>query len=154
MEKADEAPHDVPLPSKGVQKRAQGTVSGDAARHRVDREVPAAEIVGDGRPGRHDGQGGRPRIALRSGGRHVDPETARRLERRGAEAPVGGAEPPPRLDGQPLREFQHALGWALGGQVEVIQGSSKKKIADRAPDQIRGEPGGFGEAAGRRENLG
>jgi hypothetical protein len=108
----------------------QGLVTGERMRHRVDREVAAAEVLGDSRRA-HLGQRPRLRVGLGAGAGDVDLGVADHDDGR-PEALVLGRRPSQRRD--------QGLDLAFDDDVEVEVRSADQPVADAAADDVRGHP--------------
>ena len=152
VEEPEAPPFEIPFPVEWIEKRAQGPVGREASRHRVNREVPAPQVLGDRNSGHDDRKRAGPRISFRPAGREVDTQTLRSEERRRPESPVRSDEGPARNSRQRRREVKRAVRRTFDRDINVLRRATKEKIADRTSDDVNGKARFCRDASHRREN--
>jgi hypothetical protein len=146
-----------PLRSEVVQPavRVDEGVRGPPVRqrdgHRVDREVPAGQVLAQRVAVLHDRVARRAVVRLRAVGRDLDPEAARWTPT------VPNAIPVSQVDSaQPSTSCLDPLGPSVGGEVQVVPEPAEQRVAHRAADQVQRVPGGaepLAQLAGDRRHA-
>ena len=121
--------------SEGIEHAPDGSSTPDPPRHRMDREVPAAEVVFDRGRADHDRQAGRRRIFLAASRRDIDAKASGGAERRGPEASVRLLERPAGQKAEARRELQGACRSRFHSQIDVSKRPPEKEVAERASDE-------------------
>lgn len=152
VEEPEALPLEIPLSVERIEKGSEGSVGREPTCHRVDREVPAAKILGDPRSGRDDRKGAGPWIALRPGRRHVDTKAARGDERRRPESRVRGDERPARQSRERRRKVKRPDCRPFDRDIQVVRRATKDEIADGASDDEDGKARIRRDASQGREN--
>nr|BFE66957.1 hypothetical protein GCM10020092_002580 [Actinoplanes digitatis] len=118
-------------------ERVREVVAGQADRHRVDREVPAAQVVQQVVAVAHDRVAGQPVVGLGPERGDLEPQAVLQDPDR-AEVPAGLPDPV----GPALDQRERLLRQGVGAEVEVVAEPSEQSVPHRPADEVQLMVGG------------